>query len=677
MPEKNTIKNADQYINEVLSNISKENNINVYKPFFSVKGNETNLKIFANVGNKEVFLKKFRIKADFNFNDFNKKTYVANMPLKEKAQMGIVHILSKNKIYITNMSNMNNEGISGIYYVSDKLPFNTIKEIFNKNGLVISLNKHKMELNFGQVISNNKMTIIPIGILSILIAIIYIYYLSSRFKKIAIQKIYGYSNMDIFKIYFKKLLCMNLIGLAVAFAIQIVIIIASFKSIGLSSYVFYWIKIMGICFLIDIILNSSLILFTRHFKIRDMIKNKKPTQIIYVYSLFFKVLISFILVGLILNSVMLVFQYKDNMNALGVWNQTRDYVHVEYNQPIDILTEKGEEFVKKNQYLYSLLNSNGILCVPPTIYQVQQKNTENFKGFGTYSLFYGNSILVNSNYLRKNPIYYENGERVNFKDDYGDYLIVLVPEKYKKDQKDVEAAVERWYEFKKYSYINLLRQANHEKLVEGKAPVKIYYIKNNQKTFLYNVYQTNQKMNYSYNSVIAIINSQNNAGLEYLSYITTGEFMPSISDGYNNLNNSIKKAGLENYILNKPTIYSEIANTIYELKTYLVLEIFSLIILIGTEVLVNVFIIISFKESNKMKDSIKRMYGYSFKDINFKFNMINIGIWILICLMLLIIEQSAEILLVALIFMIIDIIFSNIFLLIFARNTNKNILTKE
>ncbi len=679
VPKDTIIKNSDQYITNILNNISSEYKLNIYKPFFTVKGDKINIDVFSLIGNKEEFLNNFKIKflKNNNLNNLKDNSYLINSKDNFKDTIGYIDILSKNTMSIKNMHSMNNKGATGTYYISNTLQYNKLKNILNDNGLIVSLNTHKVTMSYEQILSSNKILVIAIAALSILLAIIYIYYLLSIFKKIAIQKSYGYSYLDIFKIYFKELLIFNLIAVLIAFIIQNIFLIGIYDLIGISGYIVYWLKLISIIFIINVLSDSMFIVIIKKFNLRDMLKNKKPTKSVFIYSMIFKIIISFILIGTLVNCLEMVFQYDKNINDLKKWNETKDYVHIEYNQPINILNKNGEEFVLKNKKLYGLLNNSAILCSPPSIYQSSQKNTENFKGFGTYSLFYGNSMLVNSNYLNKNPIYYSNGERVNIKSNYGDYMIILVPEEYKKDQSDLESSFKRWYEFKKYSYINLLRQSKHENLITGKAPIKIYYIKNNQKTFLYNIYTSNKGINYSYNSVIAVVNNENIDSAEYLSYISTGEFMPSVVNGYDELNNAINQSGLENYIMNKPTIYSEIENTIYTLKSYLFLEILNLCILLVTQILIDFFIIISYKESNKMKETVKRLHGYSLWDINLKFNILILIFWSVLGIVLSVIEPSIIMVGTLIIFSIIDICLLNIFLNIFDKHSLKNILIKE
>lgn len=57
---------------------------------------------------------------------------------------------------------------------------------------------------------------------------------------------------------------------------------------------------------------------------------------------------------------------------------------------------------------------------------------------------------MNSNYLHDNPVYDLNGKKINIDADYGDYLVILVPNKYRSNEADILKMYKEWYQFTRF-----------------------------------------------------------------------------------------------------------------------------------------------------------------------------------------------------------------------------------
>ena len=209
--------------------------------------------------------------------------------------------------------------------------------------------------------------------------------------------------------------------------------------------------------------------------------------------------------------------------------------------------------------------------------------------------------------------------------------------------------------------------------------VELKYIKDNQKHFLYNPNIETSNKNYTQNSILLVINSNTLDCDSYLTYLTSKFFLPHINDiknQYNELKHDIDSAGLSDSILTTPLLYSSVDEYLYTIKNQLIIYIFLVVILIGIEVALTVFMILNYLERNKVILSVKKIHGFSFYKRHEKFLIVNFIFWFAIYIGAVSFEilQLSNIIFYLLFTLVLELILIIITIRITESNKNKDIL---
>lgn len=665
---------------EKISMLAKSDNLNIFKTAYSPTGD---VNLYFAVGNENAFINNFKIKLfnGKNINDLTDKNFISNKSTTSKNQIGNINILQSKNINIYSLKAMNHEPISGTYFIEGKSNINELISQFKSIGLIASDNL-QIHLNISLINCINISLLLGMIMLLAMVIISYLYYLVSQFKEVSIKSLFGYNSFETFKeVIFFAIKSIS-IAIVITLIIQGIYILSFYNSLGIFEYfieLFIFLFITSIFILIVFLI--SLIIFKFNNKV-EMLKNKKPVGQLQVLNYASKIISSFILVFILINTYTSFNFLSHEVKGLDKWNEAKDYCYFMYNY-LPMNRQETCLFNDKNKILFSKLNDDGLLICPSNgiQYGVDGYNESSVpKDFGQgTSMYSGNSIEVNSNYLKLNPIYYDNGERVQIKNNYGDYMIILVPEMYKKYENELIKNYTKWYQFRKYANINVYDQATGKEIpYEKPVKVEIRFIKNNQRTFLYNPDFNVKNDGYSVNSCIAVIDSANMGADSYMSYMNGGYFFANIKDGYKNLDENIEKARLNQDIVNKVNLYSRISDIMFRLKNNLEDNIFVIISILLLQVFIIIFSVLNYTEKNKFDISIKKIHGYSFFSISYKFLLGIIINWIVVMLMVMAKHIPFEYAVIpSLALMILDIILSLFIMRVLNRNILKNVLNKE
>lgn len=665
---------------EKISMVAKSDNLNIFKTTYSPTGD---VNLYFAVGNENDFINNFKVKLfkGKNIKDLTGENFISNKITTSKNQIGNINILQSKNINIYSLKAMNHEPIVGTYFIEGKSNINELISQFKSVGLIVSDNL-PMYMHISPINCINISLLLGMIMLLAMVIISYLYYLVSQFKEVSIKSLFGYNSIEIFKeVIFFAIKSIS-IAIVITLIIQAIYILSFYNSLGIFEYfieLFIFLLITSIFILIVFLI--SLIIFKFNNKV-DMLKNKKPVGQLQILNYTAKVISSFILVFILINTYTSFNFLSHEVKELAKWNETKEYCYFMYNyNPMN--REETCLFNDKNKILFSKLNEDGLLVYPSNGIQYgvngyDEKSVPRDFGQGT-SMYSGNSIEVNSNYLKLNPIYYENGERVQIKNNYGDYMIILVPEMYKKYEKELIKNYTKWYQFRRYANINIYDQTTGKKIpYEKPVKVEIRFIKNNQRTFLYNPDFNVKNDGYSVNSCIAIIDSENIGADSYMAYMNGGYFFANIKEGYKNLDENIEKAGLSQDIGAKVNLYSRVSGIMFRLKNNLEDNIFIIISILLLQVFIIIFSVLNYTEKNKLDISIKKIHGYSFFNISYKFLLGIIINWIVVMFGVMATHIPFEYAVIpSLVLMILDIILSLFIMSILNRNVLKNVLNKE
>ncbi len=165
-------------------------------------------------------------------------------------------------------------------------------------------------------------------------------------------------------------------------------------------------------------------------------------------------------------------------------------------------------------------------------------------------------VEVNPNYLKVNPIYDVEGEKINIDESETDYIL-LVPEQY------------MTYETKIVEYYNNLANGYDRKPETTDQGIKILWIKEDQKLFTYRIDINPINGNRVKNAIIRVITESNGKIRDYDRIIaySGNPFKIKVDDPLNpsaSIRSKLREYGLSQYIADIPSVYDYVAS---EVKT--------------------------------------------------------------------------------------------------------------
>lgn len=618
--------NTKEKLNKI-EELAQKENINIYKIVYKPKKdtNKQTIIIYSAIGNQEKFNNKFKIKngRSLNKND-SSESYLSTINNNDISQIGQLNLFQRNYIIeLKLMSSADEENIRGNYYIDTDNSQNIelIKEYLKKDlGFELSEANNSVQVLNENNIKENIVVVVSIILLMILISILY--YILLNFKELAIKKMFGFSNRnlifksiikEIVKLYIKSLICISLI--------QGIIIYFYNEGANIFEYYSWWIIIQLIVVLICTLISISPSFVVYKIEVSEMLKNKKPVRFMQALNYISKIVISVCLFSMITNLTNNYIEFKNQNSNKEIWENTKNYSFYEYkydfsNYSSDKRLQLSHELSEKSKKLFKINNDNGaILAVPSeTILNPYLKDMSgDVKDYNPNS---GINIKINPNYLKENTIYDTEGNKIKIDNDYGDYLIILVPEKYRNEEKDIKAVYQKWYQNRRFLDEDIYNESiGNPKETHKEVEVKLIYTKNSQKCFSYNFNINSKNNNYIDDPILIVINSENMGADCYLSYMTGGTFFPYVNDienAYTELSNEISSVGLQNEIISTPLLYSRVDEYIYNLNNTINIQIFSVTVLGILELIISIFISLNYIERKKYKNSILMIHGYSF-----------------------------------------------------------------
>ncbi|HGS8849826.1 TPA: DUF1430 domain-containing protein, partial [Clostridioides difficile] len=191
---------------------------------------------------------------------------------------------------------------------------------------------------------------------------------------------------------------------------------------------------------------------------------------------------------------------------------------------------------------------------------------------------------------------------------------LLVPKKLQVHENDIKKEFRELFYFEKIEVENMYNEKLNRglnKTKESDLNVNIIYVDNNQSYFTYNSFVMEDNRNLI-DDPIVIIDIDNIDDSFYLSYISRCVYFNSKKlDALADISNIIESQGVEAYIQSLHAVYNEYGLEINKLEKYLNSEIFTIIIIAISNLMITYNIVASYYERNKYKLYIKKIFGYS------------------------------------------------------------------
>ena len=625
-----------------IERLSKSKGINIYKIVYDelTDSNEIVVDIYTTLADENKLRDKFNIKYENSIeNLFLNNRYLSS----ENKEIGV---FNRNlNIRIKSLSEAVNENIIGQYLIQtdDLQELENIKQEFTET-LNFELADETVTSNIDK---NNILNIIElkylilIAILLISIVLAFIYYIVFRYKEFAVKKMLGHSDGKIiFKDVFKEILTMHLYTL-VASGLIVMFYLYYYNKF---KYVVDYLKNLSIVLLVFsiilIVVEMIMSLNIDNIKIKNMLNNKKPITLIqslnYITKVTFSIVLVTIMINLISNYNNLISQNKN----LEKWKSTNEYVYVnitnKYRDSEESIWDYNQGLRCKEFFKY--YNNKRGLLVSPSDYILYNRfyEEERLNERKEYDPIDGNALEVNAEYLRKNPIRDTNGNIISIEDEYGDYLIILVPEQYKEDEADLLNLYKEVYQFKRFINEDLYNEhMNIEKVEHPEIKVEIIYTENGQESFLYNPLLEEKNQNCIKDAIHIVINSENIGGDSYSKYVSNNHFFAKVNgsvegDAYSKIYDSIKELNMEKDILSAYTLYSNVDSYVVKLENEIKEYIISMVITLLLEILLTIYMIINYIQRNKYINAIRKINGYSYIKRHNKLILLIVGAWLAI-----------------------------------------------
>ena len=583
--------------------------------------------------NKYIYLSDFNLleKVSYKGQTFRNKEdmlsdkYLSSVKSNDKNQIGVIETFSDEDIInIYSIERMSNDNflLGGYCSISfeDKEGIKLFEDQFESefNGEKIQLITDNYEVN------KSNTNYIVIGCIYFAILVLIIYDVIKQYKCIGIQKMMGYSIKDIWLERIRKLIILQ-VG---TFLLSSVIL----SIIKFSEYNCYFIRLVvkvGIIFIIEILLTfiicSLPYLLSKRIKIVNIIKNKKPTKAIIIFNCIIKTLLIIIMAYTIISGINNYRRIKNVLvNSYSEWEKLEDYYVIPglYNVSQEVLA--NENFKKNLKNIYLEYNKMG------AVYAEFSECISTSQEYGEDLKYLNDNIEINPNYLLKYKILDEDNNRVKIDEESTDYIL-LVPEKYKKDEKKIK------------EQYDIYRNSSIESPPEGQE-VKIIWTKNNQKYFSM-LMDVNPNDNNCFEDPIAFILTEKNGvtsdymciGRQYspLKIKVTDSNFPNAT-----IDPILEKYGCKSYVQEissaNQDVVSEIKN-MRETLTYLSIEICFMSLGIVTIIIQNTY---CYFEHCKHKIAVRKLLGYKVIEKYKESFIVSIINWVVIGILLLIATLS-------------------------------------
>ncbi|WP_402875379.1 DUF1430 domain-containing protein [Paenibacillus illinoisensis] len=545
-------------------------------------------------------------------------------------QIGEIHFpLSTWDLRIYNIEDVKNVGLGDEFYMRGASD-DTIEAFIDQFSSYGTISKSNIEISNLSLININLLVVTIFSVF--LFGIGLFYYLSLIKKTIAVRLLWGFSTwqtlISISQMFSRFLLYLILtsIGALIGF-----VIILDQQYFLFNFLVFFLINNTLVVGFLLLFVYLGLCVIQKLDKNMYSLRGKLPFEKIQWASVVLKTVVSIILFVVISTTLTNMNELNTKLVALDYWNQSQDVYRVQLGVLGRNVTNDLEAERDLNDSLFSFykdveLNNQAFLI-----------NSENFRNTGyqkngepiyqytvnttndeLYSP-YGRRIIINTNYLRVNPITgsYEKDVINELRDDE-DVLNLLVPERFKQIENKITSSYRDWFYFQKVHVNNIYNEElgypiNNKTIDELK--INIVYVKNDQEYFTFNS-QTGNQENKILDPIVIIYNDSldtSNMG----AYATTSLFFEDLSQGnaYNNMLPSISKTNVPE-INNVVSVYSEAHSEVANRKWTLFQQMVGFVISVILSIILVATFAWAYYSSNIYRISIKYLFGHSNLAIN-------------------------------------------------------------
>lgn len=605
--------NSEKFLS-LLSTAADDYKVNIFKPIYS---ESSSIEYIYLTYDEEIYFSHFSLLGG-NLPNNNKVDEFNLSTIQNKMITGKIFSYTKDVNFSIKplRSFPKDKSIGGNYIVSlkDKTRIDSFVDRLQRDfGVPIKYSIHE----FQPVIDSFWLKIIPVILLYVLSLLTMIYYYFLEYKNSAVRLLNGYGVIDIWKKYFYEICKIYFSAAIISTTVMI------FIMVGNLLFTLYWFEIITDYFLYQFIVGmvfcfimSFLFIRVGGISIPVSIKNKKPLKQIQFINSFMKVIFSVVILYLLFVSFLTFsdsYRYY-NKNA-SEWKQMKSYGIMPTYSPLPSGNDpKGIlEMFDKQYKLFKYTNDRGAILIQFSDAYKAKQNGITLKGVSKYE---EKTVLVNNNYLKLNPIYGINNKSISV-DENDDQLTVLVPEKYKSEEKELKNYLEGEYYLQKYKVKNTFLKDIGEKTSSSESiVVNIIWVKNNQSYFTFADNLAKDTDNRFYDGIGMVLTNKNgNEAAWYDTSVGNEGYFIKLTDKkvpYNSIKDQIEFLSLQEYYPEIFNAYDSIENVLqtHLERTYQFLVVLSVVLL--AYLFVSAFTTLNYLEQFKYKHTIQTIHGYSY-----------------------------------------------------------------
>ncbi|MGL5479980.1 MAG: DUF1430 domain-containing protein [Clostridium sp.] len=605
---------------------------------------------------------------NLTFNSMGKDKYLSTRKPIDEFQIGRIATFNKN---------IENEIKTLKSMVDDNFNFSGSCYVIFKNNIDIKnfINELEEELNVKGITTIDKVAVnanqdnnykVIVGIIYFIVMLLILYEMLNSYKKIGVKKLLGYSVKDI---YIENILNIIKINLGIGIIVAIVLSFISFNQLNIYVYEFMWKFIayilIGTMALIAICsIAYSYIFFVR---IPEIMKNKKPLTGIIVLNYSAKIICLIAMMFFMSQAI------NNTKNIKGMFDKTYSnweelnefFVIPTSNIPIEALNNSN--YLKVQKKLYKEFNEKGAIFANFNEFSPAIRGAR----LGESNYYYeSDNVFVNPNYLKKYKIYDSNNNEVVISEDNKNQII-LVPEKYKSDEKAIKKQADSFKEQQFYA-------------IGENQKTEIIWTKSNQKIFTASVDINPDEDNEIIDPIIYVL-TENNASVSDYNYLmgVVGSPFKFKADKNETAENTIRevysKYGIEDYIGTIVPVNEQVSSSIESVKDNIKNSSAFIILLILVVCIIIIQNSINYFDKYRQKLSTEKLLGYKLIDKHRNYFISIIICWITVFAISILLYKVSifKIGVVSIFGFIIEIIISIIALNIIEKKKTINILKGE
>ncbi|PFU77886.1 hypothetical protein COK91_29080 [Bacillus cereus] len=533
--------------------------------------------------------------------------------------------LSNWKIRIYEMNQIHNVGLGDEFYLqgANRETIDAFIKEFSQYGQISLLND-----NVNSLVLTDMTLVILVVFSFILFFIGLFYYLILNRKKMLLQKLWGYSVWRQLASIPKEFAKCFTIIIFLLLAILISFILTFSQTHFFIDYIvtFIIINVITVCILFAFITLVNWFINQLNNEAMD-IKGSLSFLKIQWISVILKVVVSLLLFGIISSSLENIYQLKNQLKGLEYWKQTQDVFRVQVQRLNTNVLDKPKSNRDLNDRFFNFYkeieaNHNAFLIDSGNFHVIGHNNekpiysyTDAIKDINSIYSPSGNSIIIDKNYLKVNPIKDIEGKDASHQiSNDKNVLNVLVPQNMKKFENQIITSYKKWFYFQRVEVANMYNKAlgaaiNNTPIED--LSINIIYTQNQQYYFTFNS-KTGDSTNRIKDPLAMIYNESLDTSV--IGAATTSNlFFIDKSKGHalENILPALNKAHVTE-INNTVSVYSETKDQIAKKQWLLLQQTIGLVITSILSIILLISFIWSYYNANVYLLNLKYLFGYSY-----------------------------------------------------------------